>query len=116
MTNYAATPREARNAFVSMYPFDLANGGRGNSLTLGTGTGSTWFALVGVGPQVMITNTGTVNGHLVFGVPGDPAADVTCVVILPGLPYTLSIPPEYTHVAGYSASATTINIVRGYGD
>jgi hypothetical protein len=116
MTGFAATPREARSAFVSYYPFELVNGGLGILLNATTTSGSTRVALVGEGPQALITNPGNVAASLFFGGSSD-VATTACQLILPGIPYTLGIPPTATHAMCITAAgSTTIQITRGYGN
>lgn len=113
---YAATPRDARQAFVSVYPFEMVNGGLGNLLSLDTDTGtSSRQALVGEGPQVMITNKGLYPAHLAFG-NSSVVATTAWVCVMPGIPYTLTIPEATTHVAGVADAATKVQITRGYGN
>lgn len=114
MTGFAATEREARQAFVSYYPFELANGGLGISLS--ATTSSSRAALVGDGRQVLVTNTGNVEAYVFFG-DVTAVATTACVTILPGIPYTLTIPVDATHAACITASGTTtVQITRGYGN
>lgn len=115
MTGFAATPREARQAFVSVYPFELANGGLGVLLTA---TDSSQVAtLVGDGGQALITNKGAFAGHLFFGIGTGIAATEACLCILPGIPYTLTISADATHVAYIALGGDTkIQITRGYGN
>jgi hypothetical protein len=116
MSSYAATDQEARSAFISAYPFELINGGLGNLLTLDTGTGtSSRQALVGEGRQVLITNKGSWPAHLAFGT-STIVATTAYIVIWTGIPYTLTIPRDATHVAGLADGPTTVQITRGYGN
>lgn len=115
MSGFASTLRDARNAFVSMFPFELVNGGLGNLLS---GTAASQVALlVGEGPQALITNKGSYPGHLFFGIGTGIAATEACTCILPGIPYTLTIPEGATHVAYIAPDGNTkIQLTRGYGD
>lgn len=113
MPGYAGTTRDARQAFISYYPFEMVNGGLGVSMAVSTT--SSRVALVGEGQQVIITNLGSATAHLFFG--DDTAVATTaCIAILPGYPYTLTIPVGATYVAGIALSATTVQISRGYGN
>lgn len=116
MSGYAATTRDARQAFVSYYPFESPNGGLGVSLALTTTSGTTSrTALVGEGVQVLITNKGQFAAHIAFG-DSTVVATTAWTCILPGIPYTLTLPPLATHVAGVADSDTTVQITRGYGN
>lgn len=117
MTGFASTTRDARNAFVSAYPFEIMNGGLGVLLSAGPATGaSSRLSLVGEGAQVLVSNLGTTVAHLAFGNSG-VTATTSYIAIMPGIPYTLTIAADATHVAGItSLSTTTIQISRGYGD
>ncbi len=115
MPDFASTPRDARNAFVSFYPFELKNGGLGN-LCAAT-VSSAVQALVGEGAQALITNKGSFAGHIFFGIGTGISATEACQCILPGIPYTLTIPDGATHVAYIAPDGDTkIQITRGYGD
>lgn len=112
--SFAATPREARSAWISAYPFELVNGGSG--VLLSATTVSSRGTLVGEGTQVLITNEGYVPAKLFFG-DSSCVATTACQSILPGIPYTLGIPAAATHVACITATgSTTIQITRGYGN
>jgi hypothetical protein len=114
MTGYAGTPREARSAFISPYPFEMVNGGEGVSLSLTTASGRA--AMVGDGRQVLVSNLGYVVAHLAFG-NSSVVATAAFTAIFPGIPYTLTVPQDATHVAGITADgATTVQITRGYGN
>lgn len=115
MPDFASTQRDARNAFVSAYPFELENGGLGIVFT--ASVASAVAALVGEGSQVLVTNKGSYPGHIFFGIGTGIAATEACTCILPGIPYTLSIPEGATHVAYIAPDGDTkIQITRGAGD
>jgi hypothetical protein len=117
MTGFAATQKDARNAFVSYYPFEPGNGGLGVVVSCGIATGtSSRVELVGEGAQALITNDGTVSARIAFG-DSTVTATSSCLCIRAGIPYTLTIPEGATHVAGLTLSETTIvQITRGYGN
>jgi hypothetical protein len=116
--SYASRRNEARAAFLSQFPFELIDGGLGVSLALTTTSGtSSRTELPAIdGFQVLITNYGSVACHLRFG-SSSVVATTACVCILPGIPYTLTIDDDATHVAGITASGTTdVQICRGNGN
>ena len=114
MPVYDYVLRDARATFSSSYPFEAASGGLGVSLSVSNSSSSTQLVGDG-GPQIMVTNLGTVSAHLRFG-NANVVATSACMAILPGIPYTFSIPLDSTHVAGISLGATTVQLTRGYGN
>lgn len=114
---YASRRNEARTAFLSQFPFELINGGLGVALNLTTTSGtSSRTALPAVdGYQVLITNKGSFAAHIAFG-DATIVATTAYTCILPGIPYTLTIGEDDTHVAGISDAATTVQITRGNGN
>lgn len=120
---YAPDRKDARNAWLSQFPFELMDGGLGISLALTTTSGtSSRTALpvypAAVGEQVLIHNYGSYPCHLRFG-DSSVVATTSCLVILPNLPYTLTIPEDASHVAGMVAGGsgtTTVQICRGFGN
>lgn len=116
---YASRRVEARNAFLSQFPFELVDGGLGVSLDLtdSSGTSSRTELPAIDGFQVLVTNLGQFVCHLRFG-DSSVAATTACVAILPGIPYTLTIDEDATHVAGITqaGTSTTVQICRGNGN
>ena len=115
---YASRRVEARNAYVSQFAFELVDGGLGISLALTTtsGTSSRTELPALDGYQVLIQNIGSYPAHLRFGT-SSVVATTACVVIFPGIPYTLTIDEDVTHVAGITTTSTaTVQITRGNGN
>lgn len=116
--SYASRRVEARNAYISQFAFELVDGGIGISLDLTTTSGTSSRTALPVidGYQVLIQNIGQYPAHLRFGL-SDVVATTACVVIFPGIPYTLTIDEDATHVAGITTIAiTTVQITRGNGN
>lgn len=114
---YASRRNEARAAFLSQFPFELINGGLGVvlALTSSSGTSSRTALPVVDGYQVLITNKGRYPAHIAFG-DSTIVATTAYTCILPGIPYTLTIEEDATHVAGISDDATIVQITRGNGN
>lgn len=119
MSEFAATQREARSAWLSDYPFESQTGGVGVSLSCTTSSGtSSRSALVGSGSVLMITNVSTDTAYIAWG-DSSVTATTACYPILPGSKevLTLSNDTDTTHVAGTTLSGTAIVLVhRGYGN
>lgn len=114
---FASRRVEARNAYISQFPFELINGGLGVSLDLTTTSGTTSRTALPVidGFQVLITNKGSFAAHLAFG-DSSVVATTAYTCFLPGIPYTMTIEEDTTHVAGISDGSTTVQITRGNGN
>lgn len=116
---FATRRTEARNAYISQFAFELVDGGLGISLvdlTTTSGTTSRTALPVLDGYQVLIQNIGAWPAHLRFGA-SNVVATTACVVIFPGIPYTLTIDEDATHVAGITTTGTTtVQITRGNGN
>lgn len=119
MSDFAATQREARSAWLSDFPFESTNGGLGVSLACTTTSGtSSRTALVGIGNTVMLTNTGSVTAYVAFGT-SSVVATTAYYPVLPGSKEILSLSDETapTHVAAITDSGTTTLLVhKGYGN
>lgn len=113
----ANSPGQARAYWITPFPFQPSGGGLGVSLACTTT--SSRVALVGVGNTLVISNTGTEWGHVLFG-DSSATATTACMAIPPGTVVTISLndpkETEWTHVAGITAAGTTtIQISRGFG-
>lgn len=116
---FASTYRDARAAWVSDYPFESVNGGLGVSLACTTTSGtSSRTALVGSGPVVMLTNTGSSTAFIALG-DSSITATTSYYPVLPGTKeiITLNQDTTPTHVAGITDSgSSTVLVHRGYGN
>jgi hypothetical protein len=106
-----------RSDYATAYAFEPTGG-----VSLACTTASARMALSGHGPQVVVTNYGSVVAFVAFGV-GDVEATTSSKAVLPGTEIALTIPHTNTnqtnpatHVAGITAtSTTTLQISQGYG-
>lgn len=115
----ASTQRDARQNWVSAYPFELISGGLGAYLAC-TST-SARVALPGIGNAVVVTNTGSSNAWFALG-SSSVTATTSYVPILAGTSSIYTIPSDeldtVTHAAGITLSGetTSLNFNRGYGN
>jgi len=114
----ASTQRDARQNWISAYPFELITGGLGVSLSCSTS--STRAALVGIGNALVVTNSGTVTAWMALGT-STITATTSYMPILAGTVSIFTIPADeldsVTHVAAITSSGTTtLNVNRGYGN
>lgn len=118
MAEFAATPRDARSAWLSDYPFESVNGGLGVVLSCTTSSGtSSRTALVGTGSVVMITNVSDVVAYIALG-DSSVTATTSYFPILPGTKEVVSVSSDITatHVAGITGSGTaTVLVHKGHG-
>lgn len=118
MPDYASARRDARQAFISAYPFEPDLGGLGLLLTVGLT--STSYALVGTSPQMLVTCLGPVRAHLRFynsTTDGAQQATTACMPVEVGIPYTLTVPEGATDVACIcETTSTRVQITRGCGN
>jgi hypothetical protein len=115
----ANSPGQARSYWLTPYAFEPSGGGLGISLSCGAATGtSSRTALVGEGNSFVISNTGSVWGHVAFG-SSTVVATTAYLGIPPGTTVTISLNArntEWTHAAGItSTGTTTLQISRGFG-
>lgn len=116
----ASSQQQARQYWITPYPFEPSGGGLGVSLSCTTSSGtSSRTALAGTGNTFVISNTGNEWGHVAFG-DSSVVATTAYMAIPPGASVTVSVNAprevEWTHVAGITASGTTtIQISRGFG-
>lgn len=98
----------ARSAFVP-------NSAGTATLSATATTGSA--ALVGNGPNLLVTNAGTATVFVELGVSGVTATVAAGLPILSGMCMALGRPPRATHIAGITASGTaTVYVTTGDGD
>jgi hypothetical protein len=125
MPEYVSTPNQARNAWVSPYPFEpIPDGGR----TISATTASSRVELSS-GNQIVISNIGSETGYVRFG-DSTVIATTDDYVIFPNTSVLLTVSmnrqtasgPQngnyipYTHCAGITASSTTsLKISTGWG-
>lgn len=118
MAEFAATPRDARSAWLSDYPFETPNGGLGVALSCTTSSGtSSRTALVGSGTVVMLTNVSDVVAYVALG-DSSVTATTSYFPVLPGTKEIVTISGDLTvtHAAGITGSSTaTVLVHRGYG-
>jgi hypothetical protein len=115
----ANSPGQARAYWITPYAFEPSGGGLGVSLACTTSSGTTSrTALVGEGNSFVVSNLGTVWGHIAFGTSAVVATTAYCA-IPPGTSITLSLnarDTEWTHASGITTSGTTtLQITRGFG-
>ncbi len=123
MAGAAIGRKAARQTFVSVYPFELLNGGLGVPLSLTTtsGTSSRMALPEGGSEQMLVSNVGPYTAFLRFG-NSSVEATTACVAIFPGIPYTLTLGEDEsadmpTHVAGITLTGTAfVQICRGHGN
>lgn len=118
MAEFAATPRDARSAWLSDYPFESVNGGLGVALACTTTSGtSSRTALVGSGSVIIVTNVSDVTAYIAIG-DSSVTATTSYYPILPLTKETLTLSAENTatHAAGITGSGSaTVLIHKGYG-
>ena len=82
-----------------------------------TTSGSTRVALVGTGPNVLITNAGSATAFVELGTSTGTSAVATGIPVLSGEVLCLGIVPSMTHAIAITASGTaTVYVTTGDGD
>lgn len=100
----------ARSAFVP-------NSAATVTVAATTTSGSTRVALVGGGPNLLVTNAGTATAFVEIGSSTATAATTTGFPVLSGMCVSIGRPAGSTHAVAITASGTaTVYVTTGDGD
>ncbi len=127
-TAISNTQGEARNSWLSAYPYEILHNGLGARIacTASSGTSSrTALVYPTEAPASLpypntatITNVGSVVGYVALGT-SSVEGTTSCYPILPGTKETVTIPSNasWTHAAGITDTGTTTLLIHlGFGN